>query len=74
MQMMKRRDFLRVSAAGLVAAPFAGPSALAADYPTKPVRWLVGYPGTVRAARYGAAVLPQLLRHAIRYAGDVHAA
>ena len=42
--MIKRRDFLRVSAAGLVAAPFAGPSAFAADYPTKPVRWLVGYP------------------------------
>jgi hypothetical protein len=28
----------------------------------------------VRVAGYGAAVLPQLLRHAIRYAGDVHAA
>ena len=38
------------------------------------MRWLVAYPGTVRAARYGAAVLPQLLRHAIRYAGDVDAA
>jgi flavin-dependent dehydrogenase len=38
------------------------------------MRWLVGYPGTVRVAGYGAAVLPQLLRHAIRYAGDVHAA
>ena len=38
------------------------------------MRWLVAYPGTVRAAEYGAAVLPQLLRHAIRYAGDVHAA
>ncbi len=38
------------------------------------MRWLVGYPGTVRAAGYGAAVLPQLLRHAIRYAGDIHAA
>jgi menaquinone-9 beta-reductase len=38
------------------------------------MRWLVGYPGAVRAAGYGASVLPQLLRHAIRYAGDVHAA
>jgi flavin-dependent dehydrogenase len=38
------------------------------------MRWLVGYPGAVRAAGYGAAVMPQLLRHAIRYAGDVHAA
>ena len=41
--MMKRRDFLRVSAGGLVAAPFVKTSAFAADYPTKPVRWLVGY-------------------------------
>jgi flavin-dependent dehydrogenase len=38
------------------------------------MRWLVGYPGTVRAARYGAVCLPQLLQRAIRYAGDVHAA
>jgi menaquinone-9 beta-reductase len=38
------------------------------------MRWLVGCPGAVRAAGYGAAVLPQMLRHAIRYAGDVHAA
>jgi geranylgeranyl reductase family protein len=38
------------------------------------MRWLVSYPGTVRAARYGAIVLPQLLQRAIRYAGDVHAA
>jgi menaquinone-9 beta-reductase len=38
------------------------------------MRWIVGYPGTIRAARYGAVVLPQLLRRAIRYAGDVHAA
>jgi flavin-dependent dehydrogenase len=38
------------------------------------MRWLVGYPGAVRAAGYGAAVMPQLLRQAIRYAGDVHAA
>ena len=42
--MMKRRDFLRVSAGSLVAAPFVKTSAFAADYPTKPVRWLVGYP------------------------------
>jgi flavin-dependent dehydrogenase len=38
------------------------------------MRWLVGYPRTVRVAGFGAALLPQLLRHAIRYAGDVHAA
>ena len=42
--MMKRRDFLRVAAGSLVAAPFVKTSAFAADYPTKPVRWLVGYP------------------------------
>jgi tripartite-type tricarboxylate transporter receptor subunit TctC len=42
--MMKRRDFLRVSAVGLVAAPFVKSSAFAADYPSKPVRWVVGYP------------------------------
>jgi tripartite-type tricarboxylate transporter receptor subunit TctC len=44
-EMMLRRDFLRLSAFGAVAMPFvrAG-SALAADYPTKPVRWVVGYP------------------------------
>ena len=38
------------------------------------MRWIVTYPAAVRAAGYGAAVLPQLLQHAIRYAGDVHAA
>lgn len=38
------------------------------------MRWLVTYRGTVRAAAYGAAVLPRLLEHAIRYAGDVNAA
>ncbi len=41
--MMKRRDFLRVSAGGLVAAPFISTSAFAA-FPDKPVRWVVGYP------------------------------
>lgn len=38
------------------------------------VRWLVAHPGGVRAAGHAASVLPQLLRHAIRYAGDVNAA
>ena len=38
------------------------------------MRWIVTYPAAVRAAGYSAAILPQLLRHAIRYAGDVHAA
>ena len=42
--MMKRRDFLRVSAGGLFAAPFLKTLAFAADYPVKPVRWVVGYP------------------------------
>jgi flavin-dependent dehydrogenase len=38
------------------------------------MRWLVSYPRTVRVAGYGAAVVPRLLQHVIRYAGDVHAA
>jgi tripartite-type tricarboxylate transporter receptor subunit TctC len=42
--MMKRRDFVRLSAAGLVAAPFVNTRAFAAGYPDKPVRWVVGYP------------------------------
>jgi tripartite-type tricarboxylate transporter receptor subunit TctC len=41
--MMKRRDFLRVSAGGLVTAPFVKTSASAAGYPEKPVHWIVGY-------------------------------
>lgn len=44
MQMIKRRDFLRGSAGGVAAACFVKTSAFAVDYPTKPVRWLVGYP------------------------------
>ena len=43
--MMLRRDFLRVSALGLAGLPLMQSSpVLAADYPTKPVRWVVGYP------------------------------
>jgi tripartite-type tricarboxylate transporter receptor subunit TctC len=42
--MIKRRDFLRLSAAGLVAAPFVKTSAFAAGYPDRTVRWVVGYP------------------------------
>jgi tripartite-type tricarboxylate transporter receptor subunit TctC len=43
--MMLRRDFLRASALGLVGLPLVQSSpVLAADYPTKPVRWVVGYP------------------------------
>jgi len=43
--MMLRRDFLRVSALGLAAAPLMRPGALwAAAFPSKPVRWVVGYP------------------------------
>jgi tripartite-type tricarboxylate transporter receptor subunit TctC len=41
--MMKRRDFLQASAAGLVAGPFVSTSAFAA-FPDKPVHWVVGYP------------------------------
>ena len=42
--MMKRRDFLRVSAGGLVAAPVRDRRRRSrADYPTKPVHWIVGY-------------------------------
>jgi tripartite-type tricarboxylate transporter receptor subunit TctC len=43
--MMLRRDFLRVSALGLAGLPLLqSGTALAMDYPTKPVRWVVGYP------------------------------
>jgi len=38
------------------------------------VRWLVAHPRGVRAAGYGASLLPRLLQQAIRYAGDVNAA
>jgi tripartite-type tricarboxylate transporter receptor subunit TctC len=43
--MMLRRDFLRGSALGVAGLPLIRSGlALAADYPTKPVRWVVGYP------------------------------
>jgi flavin-dependent dehydrogenase len=38
------------------------------------MRWIVTYPSVIRAAEYSAAIVPQLLKHAIRYAGDVNAA
>ncbi len=38
------------------------------------MRWIVTYPAVVRAAGYGVSIVPRLLQHAIRYAGDVHAA
>ena len=42
---MQRRDFLRASALGLAGLPLSRfGAALAADYPTRPVRWVVGYP------------------------------
>ena len=42
--MMRRRNFLHMTAVGAIAAPFVHiRGAWAADYPTKPVRWLVGY-------------------------------
>src|SRR3954468_9054541 len=42
--MMKRRDFLRVSALGLAATPLLKSSPALAAYPERPVRWVVGYP------------------------------
>jgi tripartite-type tricarboxylate transporter receptor subunit TctC len=42
--MIKRRDFVRLAGAGLVAAPFVKTKAFAAGYPDKTVRWVVGYP------------------------------
>jgi tripartite-type tricarboxylate transporter receptor subunit TctC len=42
--MMKRRDFVRLSAAGLAAVPFLKTQAFAAGFPDKPVKWVVGYP------------------------------
>ena len=41
--MMKRRNFLRVSAGGLIAAPFISTRAWAA-YPDKAIHWIVPYP------------------------------
>ena len=38
------------------------------------LRALVGSPAAVRAAGYGAALVPRILRHVIQYAGDVQAA
>jgi tripartite-type tricarboxylate transporter receptor subunit TctC len=43
--MMLRRDFLRMSALGLAGVPLVKVGvAAAADYPSRSVRWLVGYP------------------------------
>jgi len=44
--MLLRRDFLRLSALGLAAAPLvgAGGAVAATDFPNRPVRWVVGYP------------------------------
>jgi tripartite-type tricarboxylate transporter receptor subunit TctC len=39
-----RRKFVGLSAAALAALACAGSSAFALDYPTRPVRWIVGYP------------------------------
>ena len=42
--MLVRRNFLRLSALGLASMPLARTgAAFAADYPTKAVRWVVGY-------------------------------
>jgi tripartite-type tricarboxylate transporter receptor subunit TctC len=58
--MMKRRDFVRLSAAGFAAVPFLKTSAFAAGFPEKPVRWVVGYPpaGTTD-------ILARLVGHAL---------
>jgi tripartite-type tricarboxylate transporter receptor subunit TctC len=42
--MIKRRDFVRLAGASLVAAPFVKTKAFAAGYSDKTVRWVVGYP------------------------------
>jgi tripartite-type tricarboxylate transporter receptor subunit TctC len=43
--MILRRDFLRLSALGAAGLPLLRSGAvLAADYPNKPVHWVVGYP------------------------------
>lgn len=41
--MLVRREFLRLSAAGLASMPLAGAAFAQASYPSKPVRWVVGY-------------------------------
>jgi flavin-dependent dehydrogenase len=38
------------------------------------MRWVVDDARTLRVARIGAGVAPQMVRHLIRYAGDLHAA
>ena len=42
--MKMRVDLLRWPVAALAGLLFAMPAASAADYPNKPVRWVVGYP------------------------------
>jgi tripartite-type tricarboxylate transporter receptor subunit TctC len=43
--MMSRANFIRLLALGLAGCTLAGSgSALALDYPNRPVRWIVGYP------------------------------
>lgn len=38
------------------------------------MRWVVDDPRSLRVAQIGAGVAPAVLRHVIRYAGDLHAA
>jgi tripartite-type tricarboxylate transporter receptor subunit TctC len=65
--MMLRREFLRLSTLGAVAAPFVRTgSAFAADYPTRNVRWVVGYPAggsTDITARIVGQYLSEKLGH-----------
>ncbi len=43
--MLERRKFLRMSALGLAGLPLIRPGgAFAQSYPSKPIRWVVGYP------------------------------
>jgi len=65
--MMLRREFLRLSALSAVSAPFVKVgSAIAADYPARNVRWVVGYPAggsTDITARIVGQYLSEKLGH-----------
>ena len=65
--MMWRREFLRLSALAVAGAPYIKiGSAFAADYPTRNVRWVVGYPpggSTDITARIVGQYLSEKLGH-----------